>query len=500
MKKEIYNKSLSLWKIIFLSLTIFLAFFLFVPKARASIGDVCDYDDKGKLLKFLFKRGTYCTYKIFVSPDTDASDTVGTIFWAAAVDVPLGVTMNTNGDSLGMCGAYLTLNEAEDLGLLDSDGNVNIESQDGSTSLISHEEVDSIREFGENNDCEYNSTKVGSRSNGSFAGVAMTAYNTATTEPVPVNLAYYAKHNLQKVPIIGDTAFAQTSIYDSFGLKLFLEVWEVSRNLAYALLSVIMLVIGIMISTGKKINPQTIVTAQTALPRVVISLVLITFSYPIGAVFASSVLPLTYTMYKLFFNEAVYNRDKMFGGQSGQLINMNGLIVVASTIILLFGTAGVGLLLGAILLLLTVVALFVAGVKLLIINVKIILQIITAPIQFAIAAVPGQEHLIGDWFKQMIAKVLSIPAIIFMISLAWYVLLKPFSSAESIAALTLTQFSDMGSFMSGFGFFAGMDYYGTIAITFVLLSMMSIMIMFVGLKADKKVEEFIMGGDKRGKR
>ena len=40
-----------------------------------------------------------------------------------------------------------------------------------------------------------------------------------------------------------------------------------------------------------------------------------------------------------------------------------------------------------------------------------ILAIIGAPIVFALSAVPGQENNMGNWFKQMAAYALSIPAI-----------------------------------------------------------------------------------------
>jgi len=49
---------------------------------------------------------------------------------------------------------------------------------------------------------------------------------------------------------------------------------------SYVLLLVVM---GIMIMTRKKINPQAVVTVQNVLPRVAISVVLVFFSYAIGA-------------------------------------------------------------------------------------------------------------------------------------------------------------------------------------------------------------------------
>lgn len=56
-------------------------------------------------------------------------------------------------------------------------------------------------------------------------------------------------------------------------------LWQVSRNIAYIIMIVIFVVIGMMIIFRQKINPQTVITAQAALPGLVIGLILITFSY-----------------------------------------------------------------------------------------------------------------------------------------------------------------------------------------------------------------------------
>lgn len=62
-------------------------------------------------------------------------------------------------------------------------------------------------------------------------------------------------------------------------LNPILKLWQVSRNISYVILILIFLVIGLMVMFRNKINPQTVITAQTALPGLVIGLVMITFSY-----------------------------------------------------------------------------------------------------------------------------------------------------------------------------------------------------------------------------
>lgn len=58
-----------------------------------------------------------------------------------------------------------------------------------------------------------------------------------------------------------------------------LALWQVSRNIAYLAMIIIFVIIGLMVMFRQRINPQTVITAQAALPGLVIGLVLITFSY-----------------------------------------------------------------------------------------------------------------------------------------------------------------------------------------------------------------------------
>ncbi len=65
------------------------------------------------------------------------------------------------------------------------------------------------------------------------------------------------------------------------GLSPLLDIWKAFRNIAYALLAVIMIVVGFMVMFRRKIDPKTVVTVQNAIPRIVIALLLVTFSYAI---------------------------------------------------------------------------------------------------------------------------------------------------------------------------------------------------------------------------
>lgn len=60
-------------------------------------------------------------------------------------------------------------------------------------------------------------------------------------------------------------------------------LWQVMRNFAYLAFILIFMVVGLMIMFRQKMNPQTVITAQAALPGLVVGLILVTFSYFISA-------------------------------------------------------------------------------------------------------------------------------------------------------------------------------------------------------------------------
>lgn len=66
-------------------------------------------------------------------------------------------------------------------------------------------------------------------------------------------------------------------------LKPILTLWTVSRNISYVAMIIVFLIIGLMVLFRNRINPQTVITAQAALPGLVIGLILITFSYFLAA-------------------------------------------------------------------------------------------------------------------------------------------------------------------------------------------------------------------------
>lgn len=105
---------------------------------------------------------------------------------------------------------------------------------------------------------------------------------TAPLEKVPASGISYAMYKLQNNDII-----PQTYAYEGVGLasiKGYLKIWEVFRNFTYLLIVLLIVIVGFMIMFRWQIGGQTLVTIENALPRIVITLILITLSFPIAGV------------------------------------------------------------------------------------------------------------------------------------------------------------------------------------------------------------------------
>jgi hypothetical protein len=95
----------------------------------------------------------------------------------------------------------------------------------------------------------------------------------------PADLAYWARDTGMALGFVPRQAYAQGIGFS--GLAPLLPIWKAFRNIAYILLAFAMVVVGFMVMMRKKIDPKTVVTVQNALPRIVMALILITFSYAI---------------------------------------------------------------------------------------------------------------------------------------------------------------------------------------------------------------------------
>lgn len=98
----------------------------------------------------------------------------------------------------------------------------------------------------------------------------------------PVSAVAYFRDLGQQAGVV-DKAYAQAqdSVQGFNRLQPLLPLWRAMRNIAYMLYVPIFIFIGITIMLRQKINPQTVASVQNAIPKIVLSLILVTFSFAI---------------------------------------------------------------------------------------------------------------------------------------------------------------------------------------------------------------------------
>ncbi|MBU3935299.1 hypothetical protein KJ909_01365 [Patescibacteria group bacterium] len=79
---------------------------------------------------------------------------------------------------------------------------------------------------------------------------------------------------------LGKPAYAQGAGFS--GLQPLLPLWKGFRNIVYSLSAIIFVILGILVMFRVKTGPQTVITIQTAIPKIITTLILVTFSYAIA--------------------------------------------------------------------------------------------------------------------------------------------------------------------------------------------------------------------------
>jgi len=240
-------------------------------------------------------------------------------------------------------------------------------------------------------------------------------------------------------------ALAQGTGFAAFSPILVL--WKAFRDIAYLAFVIIFVVVGLMIMFRKKIDPRTVATVQDALPRIVVTLILVTFSYAIGGLiidistlitklignaFASTgliaiprpditaipqyqtgagILNELYTdsifslVYPLITSKsiatAIAGPDFWTQEVGGQALSVLGWI----TFQVVFAILGF-------------FVMFKIFFALIGPYVSVVLTIVFAPIQLLVGAIPGSPNSVTKWIKNLIANVAVFPVTMTMLFIA----------------------------------------------------------------------------------
>ncbi|MGB9911493.1 MAG: hypothetical protein ACPLKP_02705 [Microgenomates group bacterium] len=224
------------------------------------------------------------------------------------------------------------------------------------------------------------------------------------------------------------------------GLIPILKLWKAFRNISYLFFTIVFILFGFAIMFRAKINPQTVISIQNAIPKIVIGLILVTFSYAIAGFLIDLLYWFIYFIINVFSSNNLLPTDRIafyqnsFLGGAGGLFNSftstfgNFLVPllilgVASTavggiiggIVAGGGGAGVGALAGAlffliIFLIIIIISFFKTLLSLIKSYVTILFLIIFSPFQIALGILPGQKGF-ENWLRNLVANLAVFPGV-----------------------------------------------------------------------------------------
>ena len=407
----------------------------------------------------------------------DVRKTINTMITSSITDAPASMIANRNPQQMMNC-AYDVLKKNNKGGRY-ADTLRDIEEKCPSARSTNENCDDFVQTYNATqttggNTLAFNQTLT----SGSILGVANGLEGAVRTEPLPTNLAYFWNDSIRNVPFAGRALAADVSYGNAPMIGVILAIWKTTRNLAFGLLAIVMLVTGVMIMIRRKLAPQLVVTLQYALPRIPLAVVLIVFSYPIGAVLASSMRFLSDTSGAIIANIALGPEEGLGQGNWPASI---GLIVSLVLIGLLQFTGVAAPVMAVVMVMLLVIAVLYIFVfiRAILIYLKLLFSIVFAPIIFALGAIPGNESMTQNWFKGAIVNVLSYAGMFaythVVLLIVVLIMVSPANSFDTSSILG----SIFGVILS------------PIFIIFGLLQ---------ALKVPGKVNAFIMGEQKGGRR
>jgi hypothetical protein len=328
----------------------------------------------------------------------------------------------------------------------------------------------------------------------------------------------------------------ETQAASGFGytaLQPVVDLWKATRNFAYAIFVIAIIVFAFMIMFKVKINPQTVITIQSALPKVIIAMILVTFSFAIAGFvvdlmyiimgFLSLMLGpfwwaktdpnFTYLYISGSFWEWAPVVGPVVSGPVTILIYFVVLLVsyllavvfatISSVVAFDLGSSIVGLCLivfTIILAIIMVINLFRTIVTLFKAFAQIFLLTIVGPIQIALGVLVPQMGF-GAWLRSLMANVLVFPAVGLFFFLAQSFILRSFVVSASVLGENNFVVETVKSFAKIFGSqdpaLTGLGIWsppflgpGAVSYVYILIGLTFIMII---PKVGKMIESFFGG-------
>ena len=261
----------------------------------------------------------------------------------------------------------------------------------------------------------------------------------------------YIREKLSKPNIVPE-AEAQVGGFGFGALNPIQNIWRAFRDITYGFFIIIIIAMAFMIMFRVKLSPQTVITVQSALPKIVVGLILVTFSYAIAGfvvdlvyvaigllaliIVNTNLTSLMGTDWSNVFGNLTYGPGEM--GILSFLFHYWGWFMLG-TLQAWFGLDGIGMgfaniflsigqLVGGILALifafLSILIMLWAGLKTVFMLIKtyvvILILVIFAPFQIALGIIyPGAGVGFGPWLRSLAANLAVYPMVGIMLTLSF---------------------------------------------------------------------------------
>lgn len=244
----------------------------------------------------------------------------------------------------------------------------------------------------------------------------------------PISGVGYIKYQMSKFTLISEVN-AQGFGYNNAGTSI-IPLWQMTRNMSYGFMVIAVIILAFMIMFQVKINPQTVITVQAAIPKIVAALILITFSYAI----AGFVIDLMYVLIGLL--AMLLSTGGLSGMSTTDLFvdmtTRNAFVLMYSYWVHLMGAslmtlgsgAGMGIIM-ALILFFVILAVLWWSLKIIIMMVKnfalLLITIVTGPFEIMFGTMT-QSLGFGTWIKKIISFGVFYPVLILMFFLSFFFL------------------------------------------------------------------------------
>jgi len=247
---------------------------------------------------------------------------------------------------------------------------------------------------------------------------------------------------------ISKPALAQNEGGTGFqSLTPLINIWSAFRNIVYLLLVIVFVVIGLAIMLRVKIDPRTVMTIQNQIPKIIVGILAVTFSFAIAGFLVDLMWVSIYLIYSTIsqagdvnqFNPVNLQGRNPFGALGAGNIfgiassvsssiqdillnlfgfgNLNGINRLLTGIFTL-GISELPYIIPYLIILIAIlIALFRLWFTLLMAYVQILLAVVLAPFWIIGGIVPGSPISLSGWLRNISANLLAFPATIAMFML-----------------------------------------------------------------------------------